>query len=288
MFLHLPGVVRLIAIPTRMRRLDLRRLDRLPGQLRRSLFPPRLWRGQRRGRPFAGVLRRKRRILELKELMREQAVETKIVLVDRHEKVAEEVRLLLQNEEDLAVVGVARNGDTGLRVMRGDGPDVVVLDLQSSREDLATVIAETRAVAPNSRILMLSTAERIKSIQAEARAGAHADVLGDRSDAELAAAVRGFVDGCSVVVSCKPQEPPYRRDPEIELLVSTLSRRERDVLRLVTAGYSNQAIAETCFLSMHTVRTHVQSILVKLGVHSKLEAAIFAIQHRLVQVGSEV
>jgi DNA-binding NarL/FixJ family response regulator len=112
-------------------------------------------------------------------------------------------------------------------------------------------------------------------------------MLGDRSDEELVTAIREFVDGYNVFVSCTPPEPAYRRDPEIELLVSPLSRRERDVLKLVTAGYSNQRIAETCFLSMHTVRTHVQSILVKLGVHSKLEAAIFAIQHRLVQVSNQ-
>jgi DNA-binding NarL/FixJ family response regulator len=226
-------------------------------------------------------------VLELKEALREEPVRTKIVLIDRHEKVAEGVRRLLQNGGDLAVVGVARNGDTGLRVMRGDGPDVLVLDLRSSREDLVKVIAETRAVAPNSRILVLSTAERTRSILADARVGADADVLGAPSDEKLVAAMRGFVEGYNVFVSFAPPEPAYRRDPEIELLVSTLSRRERDVLRLVTAGYSNQRIAETCFLSMHTVRTHVQSILVKLGVHSKLEAAIFAIEHRLVQISNE-
>jgi DNA-binding NarL/FixJ family response regulator len=226
--------------------------------------------------------------LELKEAVRELVVKpVKIVLVDRHETVAEGLRLLLQNEEDLAIVGIARNGDTGLRVMRGDRPDVLVLDLQSSREDLVRVIAETKAVAPDSRILALSTAEHTKSILADAGAGADADMLGDRSEEELVAAIQEFVEGYNVFVSCTRPQPAYRRDPEIELLVSTLSPRERDVLKLVTAGYSNQRIAEACFLSMHTVRTHVQSILVKLGVHSKLEAAIFAIQHRLVQVGSE-
>jgi NarL family two-component system response regulator LiaR len=162
---------------------------------------------------------------------------------------------------------------------------VLVLDLQSSGEDLVKVIAEARAVAPSSRILALSTAERSNSILADA--DADADVLGDRSDEELVAAVREFVEGYNVCVSCTVPEPAYRRDPAIELLVSTLSQRERDVLKLVTAGYSNQRIAAAYFLSMHTVRTHVQSILVKLGVHSKLEAAIFAIQHRLVQADGE-
>ena len=164
-------------------------------------------------------------------------------------------------------------------MLRGHGPDVLVLDLQSPHEDLVKAIAEARAVAPSTRILALSTAEQTGPILAEA----DADMLGDASDEELVATVRKSVEDYYVFVSCTRPKPIYRRDPAIELLVSTLSERERDVLRLVTAGYSNQRIAEACFLSMHTVRTHVQSILVKLGVHSKLEAAIFAIQHRLVQ-----
>jgi NarL family two-component system response regulator LiaR len=228
--------------------------------------------------------------MEVEEAVREEVVKTvKIALVDRHETIVEGLRLLLQSEEDLAVVGIARNGDTGLRVVRGDRPDMVVLDLQASREDLAKVIAETRAVVPSSRILALSTAEHTKSIMADADADADADaeMLRGRPDEELLEAIWGLVERYNVFVSCTPPKPIHRRDPEIELMVSTLSARERDVLRLVTAGYSNQRIAEACFLSMHTVRTHVQSILVKLGVHSKLEAAIFAIQHRLVQAGTE-
>jgi two-component system, NarL family, response regulator LiaR len=228
----------------------------------------------------------KEAVLELEEAVTEEGAKpVKIVLVDRHETVVEGLRLLLQDEDDLAVVGIARNGDTGLRVMRGDRPDVLVLDLQSSAEDLLRAIAETRAATPSSRILALSTAERTKSILEDA--DADAEMLRDRSDEELVAAIRRFVEDYTVFVSCTLPKPVYCREPEIELMVSTLSARERDVLKLVTAGYSNQRIADTCFLSMHTVRTHVQSILVKLGVHSKLEAAIFAIQHRLVQVGGE-
>ncbi len=98
----------------------------------------------------------------------------------------------------------------------------------------------------------------------------------------LADALREFLWSNDVLVSYTPSTPEFRRDPEVELLASRLSPRERDVLKLVTAGYSNQRIAEACFLSLHTVRTHIQSILVKLGVHSKLEAAIVAVQQRLV------
>ena len=72
------------------------------------------------------------------------------------------------------------------------------------------------------------------------------------------------------------------RDPIVDLRIQTLTRRERELLGLLANGWSNRRIAHECLLSVHTVRTQVQNILVKLGVHSKLEAAAFAFQHGLV------
>jgi DNA-binding CsgD family transcriptional regulator len=75
---------------------------------------------------------------------------------------------------------------------------------------------------------------------------------------------------------------PSFRDPSIDLRVRTLSVREREILGLLANGWSNRRIAETCSLSLNTVRTHVQNVLVKLGVHSKLEAVAFALEHQVI------
>jgi DNA-binding NarL/FixJ family response regulator len=75
-----------------------------------------------------------------------------------------------------------------------------------------------------------------------------------------------------------------RRDDHAELLLGSLSERERQILAMLARGWSNRRIAETCFLSLNTVRTHVQNVLVKLGVHSKLEAAAVAVRQGLVSV----
>ena len=80
-----------------------------------------------------------------------------------------------------------------------------------------------------------------------------------------------------------PDRP--ERDLHAELLLRSLSERERQVLGLLARGYSNRRIAEACYLSLNTVRTHVQNVLVKLGVHSKLEAAALAVRQGLVQIG---
>jgi DNA-binding NarL/FixJ family response regulator len=207
----------------------------------------------------------------------------KILLVDDHETLAEGLRLLLEAEEDVAIVAVGRNGHAGLRVVRGEGPEVIVLDLRSAGNDPASAIADARAAAPAGRILALSGADHAEAMLVARALDGEACDFKDASAEDVVEVIRQLVVSNDVVVSYMPPAPTHRREPEIELLVRTLSPRERDVLELLTAGYSNQRIAEACFLSMHTVRAHVQSILVKLGVHSKLEAAVFALQHRLVR-----
>jgi DNA-binding NarL/FixJ family response regulator len=77
---------------------------------------------------------------------------------------------------------------------------------------------------------------------------------------------------------------PSERDDHAELMLRSLSERERQVLAMLARGWSNRRIAETCFLSLNTVRTHVQNVLVKLGVHSKLEAAALAVRQGLVSI----
>ena len=205
-----------------------------------------------------------------------------IVLADNEQIVAEALQDFLENEEDLAVIGVSRNGQVGLHVLRGGQPQVVMLDL-SSRGGLTDAIDEGRQGVLGKGIVALSTADHAETMRAASRLdGDQVQVVEATSSEQLVEALHQFVCGGGMLVSYTQPAQEYRRDPAIELLVSTLSRRERDILELITAGYSNQRIAEARFLSMHTVRTHIQSILVKLGVHSKLEAAIFAVQHRLV------
>jgi DNA-binding NarL/FixJ family response regulator len=84
-----------------------------------------------------------------------------------------------------------------------------------------------------------------------------------------------------MVITAEPVARPSR-DPSVDLRVRTLSGREREILGLLANGWSNRRIAEECFLSLNTVRTHVQNVLVKLGVHSKLEAVAFALEHQVV------
>jgi DNA-binding CsgD family transcriptional regulator len=80
-------------------------------------------------------------------------------------------------------------------------------------------------------------------------------------------------------------KPLSSRDPSIDLRVRTLSSREREILALLANGWSNRRIAQERYLSLNTVRTHVQNVLIKLGVHSKLEAVAFALEHQVIDSG---
>jgi DNA-binding CsgD family transcriptional regulator len=112
-------------------------------------------------------------------------------------------------------------------------------------------------------------------------AGADGFLAKDASSRQVAGAIRKLVDGQGRVAVAEVVARPVR-DPSVDLRVRTLSGREREILGLLANGWSNRRIAEECFLSLNTVRTHVQNVLVKLGVHSRLEAIVFAFEQGLV------
>jgi two-component system, NarL family, response regulator LiaR len=209
----------------------------------------------------------------------------KVLLVDSQSVLTDALTELLWNNDDLAVLGVTQNGDTGVRVVQGEGPGTLVLDLRGTDADPAADAAVAWAFAAGGRVLALSALSHGDVIAHAGAFNGGVRALAGSSSEQVVETIRELLKSDDVLVSYTPSPPEFRRDPEVELLASRLSPRERDVLRLITAGYSNQRIAEACFLSLHTVRTHIQSILVKLGVHSKLEAAILAVQQRLVSFG---
>jgi two-component system, NarL family, response regulator LiaR len=177
-----------------------------------------------------------------------------LVLADDHRVFAEGLGMMLDAQDDLAVLGVAHDSHQAVELAARHEPTVLLLDAHMPGPDLATTLRAVRASSSATKVLMLSAA----------------------------GAIRSLVEGKGSVVAAA--EPPSRpaRDPSVDLRVRTLSGREREILGLLANGWSNRRIAEECYLSLNTVRTHVQNVLVKLGVHSKLEAVAFALEHQVV------
>ena len=206
-----------------------------------------------------------------------------LVIADPQQLLAEGLAILLDAEDDLAVLGVAHDGPRVLELTAEHQPAVLLLGATLPGSALAVTPTAVRAVSPATKLLVLAGQARGDPVAA-VTAAADGVLPRNSSSQQVANTIRAVVNGRpAIVMATEPPRPSH--DPRVELRVRTLSNRERELLGLLANGWSNRRIAKECFLSANTVRTHVQSILVKLGVHSKLEAVAFAYQHSLVPIG---
>jgi DNA-binding NarL/FixJ family response regulator len=185
--------------------------------------------------------------------------------------VTELVRLIGQDEPGTRVLLLAEDARPG--TSGGPDPDGPAgMSRAASARELAEAI---RAVAAGFRVTVADPPRPRPARQASPPPG-HPEAP-EREGNRAPGAVLGAVHSPG-----RPERP--ERDFHAELLLRSLSVRERQVLDLLARGYSNRRIAEACYLSLNTVRTHVQNVLVKLGVHSKLEAAALAVRQGLVRI----
>jgi DNA-binding NarL/FixJ family response regulator len=220
----------------------------------------------------------------------------RVVLADDHDAFVEGLGMVLSAEDDLEVVAVAGDGAAALQAVLTHQPDVLVADTQMPGPEIGELVRLVGAAQPTTRVLLL--AENAFSAPTGPPDPGPAGTSRAVSARELAEAIRQVAAGGWVTIAAPaavgattptPPEPSPDRsqarpepDDSVGLLLRSLSERERQILALLGQGYANRRIAETCHLSLNTVRTHVQNILVKLGVHSKLEAATIAVRHGLV------
>jgi DNA-binding NarL/FixJ family response regulator len=212
----------------------------------------------------------------------------RVVLADDHDAFIEGLGMVLSAEADLEVVALAGDGAAALQAVLAHRPDVLVVDTQMPGPGVGELVRLVGQARPSTRVLTL-VEDASRPADGHPEAAGHAGVSRAASSRELADAIRAVAAGRPVRLAGPDQAPPPvpappMRDSHAELLLRSLSERERQVLDLLALGYSNRRIAEACYLSLNTVRTHVQNVLVKLGVHSKLEAAALAVHQGLVTV----
>ena len=218
----------------------------------------------------------------------------RVVLADDHDAFVEGLGMVLSAEGDLEIVALAGDGASALQAVLTHHPDVLVVDTQMPGPAVTELVRLVGQADPATRVLLLAEDARLAP-SSRPDPGGPAGMTRAVSAHELADAIRAVAAGFRVTLSEPPpaqpppapvEPPPPRpeRDLHAELLLRSLSDRERQILALLARGYSNRRIAEACYLSLNTVRTHVQNVLVKLGVHSKLEAAALAVRQGLVQI----
>jgi DNA-binding NarL/FixJ family response regulator len=204
----------------------------------------------------------------------------RVLLVDDHAVVREGIRSFLQLQDDIEVVGAAGDGVEATRLTKELHPDVVLMDLVMPGDGGVVAIESLHRAHPEIRVLVLSSYIDDAQLFSAIQAGAAGYLLKDVEPENLAEAIRQVHAGEAVLhpeaasrLMHRSVEPPVGAD---------LTPRERDVLRLLAEGFANKEIGRRLFVSEKTVKTHVSSILQKLGVQDRTQAALIAVRQRLL------
>ncbi len=209
----------------------------------------------------------------------------RVLIVDDHAVVRSGLRVFLDLQDDIEVVGEASDGSEGVAVARRLEPDVVLMDLLMPNMDGITAIGRIKAERPDTEIVTMTSFIEEEKVTAALEAGASGYVLKDAEAEEVAAAIRaafaGEVHLDPAVARLLAQRMRNRKSPEDEL-TEPLTDREKDVLSLLGQGMSNKEIGSALFITERTARTYVSNILGKLGLASRTQAALYAVEHKLV------
>src|SRR5258708_2270199 len=209
----------------------------------------------------------------------------RVVIVDDFALIRQGISVVLRKDSDIRVVGEAEDGESGVAMVRELKPDVVLMDL--NMPGMGGIAATSIIVreSPTTVVVALSGSTGPDSVRGMINAGAVGFLSKDSEPDELRQAIRGAAMG---QVQLGPLAiAQLMRDllePETELL----SNRELDVLQLVAVGKTNQAIGNALFISVKTVKAHVSNILAKLGVESRTQAALLAVEQGLIAPVSDL
>jgi two-component system, NarL family, response regulator LiaR len=210
----------------------------------------------------------------------------RVLIVDDHAVVRMGLRVFLDLQTDIEVVGEAADGSEGVAMARRLEPDVILMDLLMPNMDGITAIGRIKAERPETEIVTMTSFIEEDKVTAALEAGASGYVLKDAEAEEVAAAVRaayaGEVHLDPAVARLLAQRMRQRKSPE-KSLAEPLTDREKDVLGLLGQGMSNKEIGSSLFITERTARTYVSNILGKLGLASRTQAALYAVEHKLVE-----
>lgn len=216
-------------------------------------------------------------------------VRTSVVIVDDHRAFGEALALALRKERDLDVLAVTTDGTSAIEIVAEEHPDVVLLDLQMPGVNGLQVSSHIREASEETSIIILTGTSDSLAHGRAVQAGAHGFLEKTAAIGDIAEAVRRARRGEAlnpedeVRAALERVSRARRRDGDMESRLDRLTPRELEILRSLAEGRSPDKIAIELGVSRNTLRTHVQNILMKLGVHSKLDAIVAAIRHGKVR-----
>ena len=211
----------------------------------------------------------------------------RVLLVDDHQLLTDALSRMLAGEDGIRVVGVAGTVEEARQLAR-HRLDVVLMDYRLPDGTGAEATRAIKARWPSARVVMLTAVNDDETVLESIQAGADGYLTKDRAVDDVVDAVRAAHAGetllpRSVIVGIAQRVAAARERSTERQPVDSLTPRELEVLRALTEGLSTREICERLYIAPNTLRTHVQNIMGKLRVHSKLEAVAFALRHRLVE-----
>jgi len=213
---------------------------------------------------------------------------TRVLLVDDQELFRRGLMLVLSGEEDLEVQE-ATDGESAVRAVAVTAPDVVLLDVRMPGMSGLETCAQIKSVSPATSIIMLTSSDEESDLYESIKNGASGYLLKDSSIDQVAEAIRLIESGQSLISPAmaaklldefKQMSKPGRPHEA----ATRLTDRELEVLRHVAQGLNNREIAKVLFISENTVKNHVRNILEKLQMHSRIEAVMYAVRTKLLDV----
>ena len=218
----------------------------------------------------------------------------RVLIVDDHAIYRRGLQTVLATEDGIEVVGEAADGVEAVAETEEKLPDVIVMDVSMPKRGGIEACRVIKQRVPSARILMLTSSDDEANLFEAVRAGANGYLLKDATE-EVAAGIRALHDGQSLLspmmasklllefTHLSQREAAPEPTPGLE--APRLTPRELEILRRVAKGGTNKEIAADLYISENTVRNHIRNILDKLQMHSRMEAAMYAVRQRLIDLG---
>jgi DNA-binding NarL/FixJ family response regulator len=214
----------------------------------------------------------------------------RVMIVDDQELFRRGLTMLVGAEDDIDVVGEAADGAEATSLAEMIVPDVILMDVRMPKQSGTEACLDIKRVAPSAKIVMLTMSDDEVDLYDAIKNGASGYLLKDASIDQVAQAIRLVADGQSLIspsMAVKLLEEfkaISRSGTKEDPIVPKLTGRELEVLNLVAHGLNNRDIAKQLFISENTVKNHVRNILEKLQLHSRVEAVMYAVREKLLDI----
>ena len=226
---------------------------------------------------------------------RETADAIRVLIADDSPLFRRGISVVLATEEEICVIAEAENGDDAVMKAAEFAPDVVLMDVRMPRVNGIEAARAIRGSSPSTKIIMLTVSDEDDDLYDAIKAGANSYLLKEVSVEEVPEAIRAVVQGQSLISPSMASKLLHeytslarRADEKQQYPTPALTQRELEVLKLVAKGQSNREIGDELYISENTVKNHVRNILEKLHLHSRMEAVIYAVRERLLNIHDDV